>query len=1651
MFLDLSPNWIDNKIQLGVQLKREISTQTKKSEIIAYKHYIISKFNEYNILERAKNLYIKATADLHLDNKYLQELNELDQQVVQIGLTAEQSICKKRPSTDWSPPLHQASLKIRYWVVSYRGLRNNVQVTNQLALIRKELSEHSISMIDSNKLSLKSAIRQAKADKTELMKNHKDLCIAYLQERIKADSEYEHITFTQAAKRIANKEQSAKIFAELKEIFHQGQRLGISHIMVPDRDKDGNVTDDPNKAVSWTHITIPDEIENTLLNYSIRHFGQAQGSVFTEPPLSDMFGYRGTSAMATSITEGTPPVFAHGLSPGAITILKRISNKQQLPPIDDMITFDEFWLGIRKWKENTSTSPSTRHLGHYKVLQCSDGNDHSYSEHDPNPSNIIMQVYYYIALSALKSGNTLERWCNATTAMIEKIPGTPKINKLRVIHLYEADYNMLLKLLWARKLVWNCHDNERLNDGQAGSRPGRRALDIIIQKEMKYLYARLTRTTLASMDNDAKSCYDRIICNLAMMISKYYGMSSRACNMQSLTLQKMQFRLRTALGESVRQYAHTNTSPIHGSGQGSCASPCLWLLISSLLIDCLEELGGGMTLSDTQNLVVIKQWLDGYVDDTSLFTNLPTAPVSNIQQVVDALQHDMCAWATLLEASGGLLEISKCFYYILAWKFSDEGDALPMTLEEIKHITNPITIYDSNTKINTNITLKCVTESHRTLGAHKTMIGCEKMQQEVLQEKSDAFAAIVKSSSLSRRQARVAYTSLYMPAITYCLPAVNLSEEILTQIQCKAVGAFLPAMGYDHSFPRQIVYGPRNFGGLNLGNLYTEQSIAKITTLMLHLRANTTLGRIMRINLSWTQLYSGLFTSIFQSMEPLTYCTDNWFLQIRNFLYTIQGTLSIKDTWIPVLERKRDQPLMEMFLKSGLPPASIRLVNNWRLYFQVLKLSDITNAAGTTILKCYRKRPMGISRSYERTTKLQWPRQDEPGPYGFRYWMYCLKHCCGMDTAGQLLQPLGNWTVTPTQSNSRWETYMSLDSKYLFYKSNEGYNSHAPVYQRSQTCRYSKEQTDTILVLPDDAIPVDLIFKVSSYEVNHKNIKGIYVPIVTPPIDFHDFVQQTPAWSHDLLFNYTMDNVIKLQTNLQDPSNSLTMVSDGGLKNGQGTYGVVIADPTSILIQNNGIAHGHPDINSSFRAESYGMLCGSHTIKSIVTYHKLSITPNKKLQIFSDNLGLITRINKHLYSKMELRDFGASDIDLELQILSEIRDLRLLGFQISINHVKGHQDRSIPLIDLPWEAQLNIEADALATSSYTKTSKSTYKPFPANPVVLTVGTMNVTSKQRSVMHSAYLSQPLRSYMKYEYKWSNYTLSNMWWTTHGKAIAALSHNDRIRIQKFIFNRWATNNRQSKYFSHITPNCSTCSHSLEDEDHIIRCLSPQRSEIRKTWVLELDKFLCASHTHDAVRQAIMCGLNAWLNNHKPPILQQVILNASSQLIHAYNEQTKIGWNHFVRGRLSIMWANLAQHHMNKMEISSISMSSERWGKRIISINWIGVLGLWEQRNSEEHGDTPEEQTSISKEKLLIEAVSIQETDLPISFVDRDYLFRSIDDLRTHSLAGISNWIRNARHLIKTYKQKSSDFRKRVRYRQIEEEDEEDALGIVGENAQ
>ena len=91
--------------------------------------------------------------------------------------------------------------------------------------------------------------------------------------------------------------------------------------------------------------------------------------------------------------------------------------------------------------------------------------------------------------------------------MILKEENNTKIHRLRIIHLYKADLNLLLGVKY-RKLMHHAVDNDLLHPSQYGGIPGRDSITPVFINEMQYEITRTSRRPFVTLDFDATSCYD---------------------------------------------------------------------------------------------------------------------------------------------------------------------------------------------------------------------------------------------------------------------------------------------------------------------------------------------------------------------------------------------------------------------------------------------------------------------------------------------------------------------------------------------------------------------------------------------------------------------------------------------------------------------------------------------------------------------------------------------------------------------------------------------------------------------------------------------------------------------------------------------------------------------------------------------------------------------------------------------------------------------------------------------------------------------------------------------------------------------------------------------------------------------------------------
>jgi len=114
--------------------------------------------------------------------------------------------------------------------------------------------------------------------------------------------------------------------------------------------------------------------------------------------------------------------------------------------------------------------------------------------------------------------------------VIEKDPGSPKIERLHIIHLFEVDYNFVLKLIWGRRLVYQGEDNGCFGNQQF-ARPRHQCIDAMYKKILTYDMACIMLITFVIFDNDASGCYDWIIVALGMIAALHLNLPKSGAKM----------------------------------------------------------------------------------------------------------------------------------------------------------------------------------------------------------------------------------------------------------------------------------------------------------------------------------------------------------------------------------------------------------------------------------------------------------------------------------------------------------------------------------------------------------------------------------------------------------------------------------------------------------------------------------------------------------------------------------------------------------------------------------------------------------------------------------------------------------------------------------------------------------------------------------------------------------------------------------------------------------------------------------------------------------------------------------------------------------------------------------------------------------------
>lgn len=1596
--------------------RRILSSKHKanRDRYLTAKHKYLKDHNWYDRLEMVFQSEVSVP----------EEIEKLDRDWVRASIHAEKQ-CTRHKAPPYVIELAQLRYQLQAVRIKLSSIRNARPFPSALqralekcppTFVLPELQEG----LEALQSLLKSKIRQTEKDAYNKRK-------AEQREILAAKTAAGAAVGSRALRNIIVAEETKEMWRQLRALEGQADR-GVTNVQIPsDRDFAKCKV-----CTSWTNLEQPQEIQNALLKRNRLHFGQAQGTFPTVPPFSETVDWEAGTYQADLILDGTIPYSSVEIDEISELLLKHFQRTTALDSIAPTITEEEWCGKMNAWHEATTTSPSGLHLGHHKCLTraydiptdqvgtpMADGSRLQVLE---ETRKVLLTAQVKLVNCAIKHQHVFERWKKVANFMILKEPGNTKIHRLRVIHLYEADLNLILGVKW-RKLVHHGIDQHLFSPWQFGGLPGRDALTPAFLEEIQWETSRASRRSLLRMDFDATSCYDRIIPSIASLAGRSFGQHKALCLVHARFLAEAKYLLKTKLGISDDFFSHCQLAPIYGTGQGSANSPIIWVLISSRLFQAHASIAHGATFISPDRGESIQICMIGFVDDSNdCVNNFENADQSH-QSLVPLARQDAQLWHDLLSRSGGALEVPKCAYHLAEFNFDVNGKPF---LNHFHRNPPKIEIYTQDDPQPTSLQYISPYQARKTLGCWKCPSGGTQTAFKAILAKAEDKSVKVANSHLNRKATLRYFHAVFLPSVTYSFPVNTIPRDKLDYIQSKTYHRFLPKLGYNRNMPTAVVQGPKSLGGINLRPLYDEQGSGQIEQFIKHWRSDTGVSTQLRIMIAWIQKFSGMGTSLLE--EPhihLPHVNDQLPLisSIRLYLAATKSAILLDKDYTVPYQREGDVHLMELVINSStieFDDYEIKWINNCQHWLQVYTVSDLARACGTSVdthllhgrLHPSSSRSLDVSVHQGRPTSRR----------AWSAWAKAQHLWCNPDT-GKLHQPLGKWLYPSSKLRRSWPFHLDKATGNLLVRRPNGtFDEHPP---RGSRNTFSLEASGLRRSLGDACVPVDCSYQASYIKTKVTSRSTIcYTPRLLPASDLAVFLEQQHEWIQQLVKHVKLTSHFGALLESFVATPALLGASDGSVVKENGTFGWVIATATGeVLAKCMGPAFGIP--MNSFRAEGYGLLSLLIFLFLVHQYAKTSI-PHVKL--LCDNKALIEKVDA--MAKCPRPQFPNETLDPSWDVLQQIqRLLRWLPQGYTAQWIKGHQDAISPAANLTTEAKLNIQADKLAGEFQDLSPSHSTELAPmidGTKCHLVVDGQTICSNHRKAIRNVRPTNVLLKFMQDKYKWSDSTVDSIDWESHKAAVHAwpnaleyfpqstpprsasvhrpeipIDNNSTIQathsfqspatsterssqqlredtplvpsgrtsqssstfLPKFLHRWLPTGDRVFRYDNAMYSKvCATCGCDDETNDHFLRC--PGRKRWQSMLRIDLRKQSEKLDTDPILSEILLEGLQTWLNG------TNVVLSPrySTRYRTLIQQQTKIGWNQLFYGRWAKTWRLLQDEYLTQHNVSPTRMNhGSAWVQRHIIIIWQACHYAWQSRNADRHGFDEDSKLRIELENL------------------------------------------------------------------------------------
>ena len=276
-------------------------TSKKNKTVRQYKADLWKRILNHNIKERSDKIKAQAS-NTPLPANFEQELNSIAN-TIQTAMLQTEAACAKSPGAEYSKQLADLNSIVKYWKTVKSGIKTGKKMLDQLQSIRMKINLQSRSKLI-QQYNTEKHIRMAIKEYNKAIPNAKEMRNEHLLEAATAAAKRGKKSEAQHYKSMAYAKNSRETYQILRNIVKPEDRSSIRQIDIPQRNETGKIMKTKENTDKLITILHPKEVENTIIQRNITHFGQADGTPFTTKDITNIFAKDGNTQATDNLLRG---------------------------------------------------------------------------------------------------------------------------------------------------------------------------------------------------------------------------------------------------------------------------------------------------------------------------------------------------------------------------------------------------------------------------------------------------------------------------------------------------------------------------------------------------------------------------------------------------------------------------------------------------------------------------------------------------------------------------------------------------------------------------------------------------------------------------------------------------------------------------------------------------------------------------------------------------------------------------------------------------------------------------------------------------------------------------------------------------------------------------------------------------------------------------------------------------------------------------------------------------------------------------------------------------------------------------------------------------------------------------------------------------